>query len=67
MERSGIALVGAEEAAQLGYSLSLLGLTVPNVRVRARVRVRVRVVRANPNPNPNQVLNVAIKAMKGVL
>jgi hypothetical protein len=65
VERPGIALVGAEEAAQLGYSLSLLGLTVPNVRVRARVRVRV--VRANPNPNPKQVLNVAIKAMKGAL
>ena len=34
VERPGITLVGAEEAAQLGYSLSLLGLTLLNVAIK---------------------------------
>ena len=35
VERPGVVLVQAEEAARLGYTLSLLGLTVLNVALRA--------------------------------
>ena len=35
VERPGVELVGADEAARLGYSLSLLGLTVLNVAIKA--------------------------------
>ena len=38
VERPGVELVGAEEAAQLGYSLSLLGLTLLNVALKAMKR-----------------------------
>ena len=40
VERPDVELVGADEAARLGYSLSLLGLTVLNVASKAMKEAR---------------------------
>ena len=49
VERPGVPLIGGDEAASLGYSLSLLGLTVLNVALTATKRA-LRAMAAGGHP-----------------
>ena len=55
VERPGVELVGADEAARLGYSLSLLGLTVLNVAIKA-IKEALGEIAAGGHPSDAQRL-----------